>query len=80
MKNIRSNGLFASQLPPDVQIQRLQRIIREELTPLQREAIVGVYFHNRTITQIARERNVCKSTVYRTLKRGEAKLRRFLKY
>ena len=79
MKSILCSDLFTAQLPPDVQLKRLQRIIREELTQLQRDAIVGVYFQGKTITEIAEERNVCKSTVYRTLKRGEAKLRRFLK-
>ena len=80
MKNIPCSDLFTAQLPPDVQLRRLQRIIREELTQLQRDAIVGVYFQGKTMAQIAEERNVCKSTVYRTLKRAEAKLRRYLKY
>lgn len=63
-----------------MQLKRMRRIIQEELTQLQREAIVGVYFQNKTLTQIAEERGVCKSTVCRTLKRAEEKLRRFLKY
>lgn len=80
MKSIPCESLFASRLPPDVQLKRMRRIIQEELTQLQREAIVGVYFQNKTLTQIAEERGVCKSTVCRTLKRAEEKLRRFLKY
>ena len=80
MKNTRFEDLFSSQLPPEVQLRRVQQIIREELTDLQREALVGIYFQGLTITQIARRRGVCPSTVYRTLKRGEQKLRRFLKY
>lgn len=80
MRNIRCESLFSSPLPPDVQLKRIQQIIWEELTDLQREAIVGIYFQGKTLSQIADERSVCRSTVYRTLKRGEAKLRRFLKY
>ena len=80
MKNTRFEDLFSSQLPPEVQLRRVQQIIRQELTDLQREALVGIYFQGLTITQIARRRGVCPSTVYRTLKRGEQKLRRFLKY
>ena len=80
MKNTRFEDLFSSQLPPEVQLRRVRQIIRQELTDLQREALVGIYFQGLTITQIARRRGVCPSTVYRTLKRGEQKLRRFLKY
>jgi hypothetical protein len=35
---------------------------------------------NKNLVQIAQERNVNKSTVCRTLKRAENKLRRFLQY
>jgi len=80
MKSIRYEDLFSSQLPPEIQMRRVRQIIQEELTDLQREAIVGVYFQGLTMKQIADRRGVCKSTVYRTLKRGERKLRRFLKY
>ena len=51
-----------------------------ELTPLQREALVAYYFQEQTVTQIAKERGVNKSTVSRTLRRAEEKLRRYLKY
>lgn len=80
MRSTRCSCLASTDLPPGVQLKRMQRIIQEELTQLQREAIVGVYFQGKTLTQIAEERNVNKSTIYRTLKRGEDKLRRFLQY
>ncbi len=80
MKNIPFEGILDPQIPTDVQVRRLRNIIQTELTDLQREAIVGVYFQGRTLTDIARARGVNKSTVCRTLKRGEAKLRRYLKY
>ena len=80
MKNILYEGYQGIRLPREVQLKRVQRVIREELTPLQREALLAYYFQEQTITQIARERGVNKSTVCRTLHRAEEKLRRFLKY
>lgn len=59
------------------QVKRMKAVIREELTQLQRDILVAYYFENRTLVQIAEERNVNKSTICRTLKRAEDKLRRF---
>ena len=80
MKNILYEGYLGPRLPREVQIKRVQRVIREELTPLQRETLIAYYFEERTIPQIAADRGVHKSTVSRTLHRAEDKLRRFLKY
>ena len=80
MKNILYEGYQGIRLPREVQLKRVQRVIREELTPLQREALIAYYFQEQTITQIAEERGVNKSTVCRTLHRAENKLRRYLKY
>ena len=80
MKNILYEGYLGLLLPREVQLKRVQRVIQEELTPLQREALIAYYFQERTITEIAEERGVNKSTVCRTLHRAEEKLRRFLKY
>ena len=80
MKNILYEGYLGPRLPREVQLKRVQRVIREELTPLQREALVAYYFQEMTMEQIARERGVNKSTVCRTLHRAEEKLRRYLKY
>ena len=80
MKNILYEGYLGPRLPRDVQIKRVQRVIREELTPLQRQTLIAYYMEQRTIPQIAAERGVHKSTVSRTLHRAEDKLRRFLKY
>lgn len=68
------------RLPRDVQIQRVQRVIREELTELQRYTLTAYYFEEKTLEQIGSARGVQKSTVWRTLRRAEDKLRRFLKY
>ena len=80
MKNILYEGYLGPRLPKEVQLQRVQRVIREELTPLQRQTLLDYYFHRMTIPQIALQRGVHKSTVSRTLHRAEDKLRRFLKY
>ena len=80
MKNILYDGYLGPRLPREVQLKRVQRGIQEELTPLQRETLIAYYFQERTITQIAQERGVNKSTVCRTLHRAEKKLRSFLKY
>ena len=80
MKNILYEGYLGPRLPREVQLKRVQRVIREELTPLQREALVGYYFQERTMAQIAADRGVNKSTICRTLHRAEEKLRRYLKY
>ena len=80
MRNILYEGYRGIRLPREVQLKRIQRVIQEELTPLQREALIAYYFQEQTITQIALERGVNKSTVCRTLHRAEEKLRRYLKY
>jgi RNA polymerase sigma factor (sigma-70 family) len=80
VKNILYEGYLGPRLPRELQLQRVQRVIREELTPLQREALMDYYFHKMTIPEIAAKRGVYKSTVSRTLHRAEQRLRRYLKY
>ena len=80
MRNILYEGYQGPRLPKDVQLKRVQRVIREELTPLQREVLLAYYFQEKSITEIALDRGVNKSTVCRTLHRAEGKLRRYLKY
>ena len=80
MKNILYEGYKGIRLPREVQMKRVQRVIEEELTPLQRETLIAYYIQGMTIPQIARDRGVQKSTISRTLHRAEEKLRRFLRY
>ena len=80
MKNTRFEGFLGTRLPREIQLKRLRKVIREELTDLQREAIVGFYFQEQTISAIARARGVNKSTVCRTLHRAEQKLKKYLAY
>ena len=80
MKNIPYEGYLGPRLPRDMQLERVRRVMQEELTPLQRETLMAYYFQERNIIQIAADRGVNKSTVCRTLHRAEEKLRRYLKY
>ena len=80
MKNILYDGYLGPRLPREVQLRRVQRVIQEELTPLQRHALVAYYFQEQTIAQIAQDRGVNKSTISRTLHRAERKLKKYLKY
>ena len=80
MKNILYEGYLGTRLPREVQLKRIQRVMKEELTDLQRQTLTAYYFRQQTIPQIAAERGVNKSTVSRTLRRAEEKLRRYLRY
>ena len=80
MRNTLFEGYEGPRLPKEVQMKRVQRVIREELTANQRQILLAYYIHNQTIPQIAEERGCNKSTVSRTLHRAENKLRRYLRY
>lgn len=80
MKSILYDGYLGPRLPKQVQMQRVRRVIEEELTQLQRQTLIAYYFQEQTIPEIAAQRGVNKSTVSRTLHRAEEKLRRYLKY
>ena len=54
MKNIPFEEYTGPRLPREVQLSRMQRVIREELTELQRYTIVAYYFQEKTLEQIAR--------------------------
>lgn len=80
MRNTLFEGYEGPRLPRQVQLRRLQRVVEGELTPVQREILVAYYFQEKTMAQIARERGICPSTVCRTLRRAEERVRRCLKY
>ncbi len=80
MRNTLYEGYLGPRMPREMMLKRVQRVIREELTDLQREALIAYYFQEKTMAQIARERGINKSTVCRTLHRAEDKVRRYLKY
>jgi len=80
MRNILFEGYLGPRLPRQMQLKRIRQVLEKELTPLQRETLTAYYFQQETIPAIARRRRVNKSTVSRTLKAAEARLRKFLKY
>ena len=80
MRNTLFDGYEGPRLPREVQLRRIRRVIEAELTQRQRETLNAYYFRQLTIPQIAQEQGVNKSTVSRTLRRAEEKLRRYLRY
>jgi RNA polymerase sigma factor (sigma-70 family) len=80
MKNTLYNGYEGPRMPKEMQLKRIRRAIAQELTASQREILLPYHVQGMNIPQIAAERGVYKSTVSRTLKRAEDKLRRYLKY
>lgn len=80
MRNIQFDGYLGPRLPRQVQLARIQRVIQEDLTDVQREILIAYYFQEQTIPQIAAQRGVNKSSICRTLHRAEDRLRRYLKY
>ena len=60
--------------------RNLVRALREDVTPRQRRCLLMYYSQGLNMRQIGQELGVDKSTVSRTIKRGEARLRRCLRY
>ena len=58
----------------------LVRALREDVTARQREFLLLYYGERLNMRQIGEKLGVDKSTVSRTIKRGEARLRRCLRY
>lgn len=67
-----------------LQLERLRRNLRrareQELTPHQKQVLELRYEQNLSVTQIARLLGVNVSTVSRTLRRAQERLRRYLQY
>ena len=59
-------------------MELVQKIMDRELTPLQKDAVIKYYMEDMTLNQIARERNVNVTTIWRTLLGAMRKIRRFL--
>ena len=80
VKNTLSDLPYPPRFSRQQQLHRLQQVVRHELTPLQRQTLLAYHLQGKTIPQIARERGVQKSTVSRTLRRAETRVRTCLKY
>lgn len=61
-------------------IQNLVRCIREDVSPRQRVVLLLYYEKQLSQPEIAAQLGVNKSTVCRTIKRGEQRLRQCLRY
>lgn len=80
MRNILYDNEFGFDLPQDVQIQRILRVMDQELTEKQRDYLYAYYFDELRPSQIAQRHGVNRSTVMRTIRRAEARIRRHLIY
>ena len=58
----------------------LARALREEVTERQRQVLLLYYDQGLTMKEIAARLGIERSTVSRTMKRGEERLRRCLRY
>ena len=80
MKSTVYEGYLGPRLERSVQLRRLRNVVRHELTERQRLIFEGVYLEGRTLTSLARELGVNKSTVCRTFHRAERIVRMHLRY
>ena len=80
MRNIVYEGYLGPRLDRATQLRRLKNVIEGELTPCQRRVVEGIYFRQCSVTALAQELGVNKSTVSRTLRRAQERMRRCLRY
>ncbi len=60
--------------------QNLVRALREDVTPRQRELLLLYYEEGLNMREIGERLGLDRSSISRTIKRGEARLRRCLRY
>ena len=80
MRNIPYDDSTGLDLPKEIQLRRMQRVMDAELTPPQREVLMLYYFEELRPSEIARIRGVHRSSILRTLRRAERRLQKYLKY
>ena len=80
MRNTAFEEYLGPRLERSVQVRRLKNVIDRELTWHQRRMIMGYYYEKKTVTQLAAELGVNKSTVSRTLNRARRRMSRCLRY
>ena len=79
-------AVYARQMSSDnsKEISRLKRnlirALQEDVTPSQRQTLLLYYSDGLNMREIGERLGVDKSTVSRTIKRGERRLRRCLRY
>ena len=80
MKNTPYEGYLGRRMTKEEAKKRIARVIRGELTEVERQVLLAYYIQEQKIPAIARDRGVNKSSVSRALARAENKLRKYLKY
>ena len=60
--------------------RNLIRCLREDVTPKQRQMMLLYYAEGKNMREIGEAMGVDKSTISRTIKRGERRLQRCLRY
>ena len=60
--------------------QNLIRALQEEITPRQRRVLLLYYAEGKNMREIGEQLGIHKSTVSRTIQRGEVRLQRCLRY
>ena len=79
-------AMYSRQIQADNsrEISRLKRnlirCLREDITSNQREMILMYYAEGKNMREIGESMGINKSTVSRTIKRGERRLQRCLRY
>ena len=79
-------ALYARQISADnsTELSRLKRnlitALREDITARQRQVLLMYYAQGLNMREISEELGVDKSTISRTIKRGERRLQRCLRY
>ena len=78
---IYSRAMAADNSQQMARLKRnLVRALQEDVTPRQREFLLLYYGEQLNMRQIGERLGVDKSTVSRTIKRGERRLQRCLRY
>ena len=80
MRNIRYDSDMGLNLPQEVQLRRLLRVMEEELTPRQKQVLTLYFFEEKRPAEIARLLGIHRSSALRTLRRAENRIRKFLQY
>ena len=80
MKNIVCEEYFGARLDRQTQLRRVKRVIARELSSSQKQVVEGIYYENLTQAELARRLGVNRSTVCRTLRRAQSRIRRCLAY
>ena len=64
----------------EAMLQRVRNVMAGELTARQQMILTAIYFEGKTQAELAKDLQVNRSTVCRTLQRAETRLKRFLVY